>query len=135
MPRCLNFSAGALTQPLVGYPQAIALWFHGWLIDSYSNNEKTLLAATKSSFVIQLFGSYSSKNAQDFMTDNATKAVQLRRYRTEHKGKAWHVVIAGPFESRVAATQQSKRLTEKLRQQKPWIRSISPIQLGLKARS
>jgi DamX protein len=101
----------------------------------YSNNEKTLLAATKSSFVIQLFGSYSSKNAQDFMTDNATKAVQLRRYRTEHKGKAWHVVIAGPFESRIAATQQSKRLTEKLRQQKPWIRSISPIQLSLKARN
>lgn len=102
---------------------------------TYSNDEKVLLAAAKSSFVVQLFGSYSSKNAQTFMVDNATKSLPFLRYKTEHKGKPWHVVVAGPFESRATATQQSKRLTAKLRQQNPWIRSISPIQLNLQSKN
>ncbi|MEH6449314.1 MAG: AAA family ATPase [Oleispira sp.] len=100
----------------------------------YSKNEQVLIAAASSEFVIQLFGSHSSDNALAFIGDNATKAIQLRSYQTEHKGKPWHVVIAGPFKSRALANEQSKALTTTLRKQNPWVRSISPIQAQLKAR-
>lgn len=100
----------------------------------YSKNEQVLIAAASSEFVIQLFGSHSSGNAQAFIGDNATKAIQLRSYQTEHKGKPWHVVIAGPFKSRALANEQSKALSTTLRKQNPWVRSIGPIQAQLKAR-
>jgi DamX protein len=102
---------------------------------AYSKQEQILLLAESSEFVIQLFGSYSAKSAQTFISDNTTEAIQLSRYETQHKGKLWHVVIAGPFESKITATQQSKRLSTRLRQQKPWIRSIAPIQTDLKSRN
>ena len=101
----------------------------------YSKQEQVLLSATSSDFVIQLFGSYSSKSAQTFIGDHATKAIPLNRYQTQHKGKPWHVVVAGPFASRPAAVIKSKKLSTKLRQQKPWVRSISPIQTELKSRN
>ena len=101
----------------------------------YSKQEQVLLSATRTGFVIQLFGSYSSKSAQAFISDHATKAIPLNRYQTQHKGKPWHVVVAGPFASRPAAVIKSKKLPTKLRQQKPWVRSISPIQAELKSRN
>jgi DamX protein len=101
---------------------------------NYSNDEQALMLASKSAFVIQLFGSYSAENAQIFMTAHATNAIKLLRYETEYKGKPWHVVIAGPFESREQALIQSQELTTKLRNQKPWVRPVSAIKLVLKDR-
>jgi DamX protein len=101
---------------------------------NYSKDEQALMLASNSAFVIQLFGSYSAENAQIFMNANATSTMKLLRYEAEYKGKPWHVVIAGPFESREKALLQSKELSAKLRNQKPWIRSVSAIQLVLKDR-
>jgi DamX protein len=100
----------------------------------YSENEQFLLSASSDAFVIQLFGSYSAENAQVFINTHATQTMALLRYQAEHNGKSWHVVIAGPFASRAVALQQSKQLTAKLRNQKPWIRPISTIQSVLKNR-
>jgi DamX protein len=102
---------------------------------NYSNDEQALMLASSRAFVIQLFGSYSVENAQIFMNANTTNAIKLLRYEAEYKGKPWHVVIAGPFESREQALLQSKELTAKLRNQKPWVRPVSAIQLVLKDRS
>ncbi|MGK0405365.1 MAG: septal ring-binding cell division protein DamX, partial [Oleispira sp.] len=52
----------------------------------------------------------------------------------EYNGKPWHVVIAGPFESREKARLQSQDFSAKLRNQKPWVRPVSAIQLVLKDR-
>jgi septal ring-binding cell division protein DamX len=60
---------------------------------------------------------------------------QLNSYQTLYKGKPWHVVISGPFANRLIANQQAKKLPQELLQQKPWIRSIEPIQQLLKARN
>jgi DamX protein len=98
----------------------------------YSKDEQALMLASNSAFVIQLFGSYNAENAQVFMSENSTNAIKLLRYEAEHKGKPWHVVIAGPFESREQALLQSKELTTKLRNQNPWVRPVSAIQLVLK---
>jgi DamX protein len=100
----------------------------------YSKDEALLLSAASDEFVIQLFGSYSSNNAQSFISTNRTKAIELRSYQTQHQGKPWFVVIAGPVGTKLIATQQAGQLSAKLRQQKPWIRAIAPIQVGLKAR-
>ena len=100
----------------------------------YSENEQVLLSASSDAFVIQLFGSYSAENAQVFINTHATQSMALLRYQAEHNGKSWYVVVAGPFTSRVVALQQSKQLTAKLRNQKPWIRPISAVQSVLKSR-
>jgi hypothetical protein len=102
---------------------------------NYSNDEQALMLATSKAFVIQLFGSYSVENAEIFMSANTTNAMKLLRYEAKYKGKPWHVVIAGPFESREQALLQSKELSAKLRNQKLWVRPVSAIQLVLKDRS
>jgi DamX protein len=98
---------------------------------NYSKDEQILLSASNSAFAIQLFGAHSADNTAAFMSAHATKAMELLSYQTEYKGKPWHVVIAGPFESKVAALQQSKELPIELRNQKPWIRPVSAIQAEL----
>jgi DamX protein len=101
---------------------------------NYSKDEQILLSASNSAFVIQLFGAYSADNTAVFMSAHATKAMKLLSYQTEYKGKPWHVVMAGPFESKVAALQQSKGLPIELRNQKPWVRPVSAIQAELKSK-
>lgn len=101
---------------------------------NYSKDEQVLLSASNSAFVIQLFGAYSADNTDVFMSTHATKTMRLLSYQTEYKGKPWHVVIAGPFESKVAALQQSKELPIELRNQKPWVRSVSAIQAELRSK-
>jgi len=98
---------------------------------NYSKDEQILLSASNSDFVIQLFGAYSADNTAVFINAHATKVMKLLSYQTEYKGKPWHVVIAGPFESKVAALEQSKRLPVELRNQKPWVRPVSAIQAEL----
>jgi DamX protein len=101
---------------------------------NYSNDEQALMLASNGAFVIQLFGSYSAENAQIFINANATNTMKLLRYEAEYNGKPWHVVIAGPFESREKARLQSQDFSAKLRNQKPWVRPVSAIQLVLKDR-
>lgn len=98
------------------------------VLASYTADEKVLLAADPTAFVIQLFASHSQKNAQVFVNTYASTDRVLLTYLTEHQGKPWHVVVAGPFDSRGVATKQAKALPAKLRKQNPWVRSIAPIQ-------
>jgi DamX protein len=99
----------------------------------FSPNEQALLAALPSSFVAQLFGSYSQKSAKVFMQENKG-AASLLSYRTEHKGKPWFVVVSGPFESRELAKKEVAKLPAKLRKQQPWVRSVEPVQELLNTR-
>ena len=99
-----------------------------------SSAEQALISATSSSFVAQLFGSYSENSAKVFIQENKSKAGQLLRYRTEHKGKSWFVVVSGPFASKAVAKEAVGKLPAKLRKQQPWVRSIEPIQELLNAR-
>ena len=102
---------------------------------SYSKSEQVLLAADTGAYIIQIFASYSMKSAETFITNHKVDVAQLNSYQTHYKGKPWHVVISGPFANKQIANQQAKKLPQKLLQQKPWIRSIEPIQRLLKARN
>ena len=103
-------------------------------VAKFSAAEQVLVSATSSSFVAQLFGSYSEKSAIVFIQENQSKTGQLLRYRTEHKGKSWFVVVSEPFTSRAVAKEAVGKLPAKLRKQQPWVRSIEPIQELLNAR-
>ena len=100
----------------------------------YSANEQQLMSAPSSAFVIQLFGSFSAKNSKTFLNAHETDGISLLQYEGEYQNKPWHVVIAGPFESKPLALEASKKLSSRLRDQKPWVRSISDIQTVLRNR-
>jgi DamX protein len=102
--------------------------------DDFSDAEQVLMSAAPSSFVAQLFGSYSEKSAKTFVQENQNDAGRLLRYRTEHKGKSWFVVVSGPFESKEVAKKAVGKLPAKLREQQPWVRSIEPVQALLNGR-
>jgi len=94
---------------------------------TYSADERKLLQADNSTFVIQLFGSHSKKSATLFAKTYSSSKTKLVIFRTQHQGKPWHVVVAGPYENRAIATRQSKYFPENIRKQNPWIRSIAPV--------
>ena len=100
----------------------------------FSKAEQLLIDAKSSAFVVQLFGSHSENSASVFMRENIGQANQLLSYRTEYQGKSWFVVVSGPFESRTIAKKSLDKLPAKLRKQQPWVRSIEPVQILLKAR-
>lgn len=102
---------------------------------SFSIDEERLLSAKSTTFATQLFASYSEKSAQTFIQDNKTKVGALLYYRTEYKGKPWFVVVSGPFESKDIARAEVAKLPASLRKQKPWVRSIEPIQASLVVRA
>ena len=93
----------------------------------YSADETKLLQADNSTFVIQLFGSHSRKSAILFAKTYSSTKTKLAIFQTQHQGKPWHVVVAGPYGNRAIATRQSNYFPEKIRKQNPWIRSIVPV--------
>ncbi len=101
--------------------------------NTFSNDEKSLLASANTGFVMQLFGAHSEKNTQKFIKKYNSNDLSLSTYKTTYKDKVWHVVVAGPFETRAAAVQKSKQLPKKLQQQSPWIRSIIPVKEQIKS--
>ena len=101
---------------------------------SYSADEQELMSAANSAFVIQLFGSFNVKNSKTFQNAHETDGTRLLQYEGEYQNKPWYVVIAGPFNSKPLALEASKKLSSRLRDQKPWVRSISDIQTVLRNR-
>lgn len=102
---------------------------------NYTADEQRLLSAKSSVFVTQLFASYAEKSAKIFIQGNKSIISSLMYYRAEYKGKPWYVVVSGPYESRAAAKAEVAKLPAKLRNQKPWVRPIEPIQVILNKRS
>ncbi len=101
---------------------------------TYTYDERVLIDAVDKDFIIQLFASYSMKNAKGFVGKYKTSQNDLHIYQTEHKSKPWFVVVSGPYPSKIVASSQAKKLPKELRKQNPWIRSIQPIQQLLKER-
>ncbi len=99
---------------------------------SYTSDERVLVEASDTSFVIQLFASYSMKNARAFVAQYKSMPTELQVYQTSYKSKPWFVVVSGPYSSKQVAANQAKKLPSTLRQQNPWVRSIKPIQLLLR---
>lgn len=100
---------------------------------TYSTDEQQLLDA--SGFVAQLLGSHKRSGANDFIERWQSKLKgRLYLYHTTHKGKDWHVVVAGMYPDRTAAKAAVLKMPKALRDQSPWIRNVQSVQEILKSR-
>lgn len=99
----------------------------------YSANEQALLNA--SGFVAQLSGFYNIAGAESFIARWSGKTgSDLFLYKSRHKGKDWHVVVAGIYPNRVAAKKAVAAMPAQLRSQTPWIKDVQAVQKLLKER-
>ncbi len=99
----------------------------------YSANEQALLNAT--GFVAQLSGFYNIAGAESFIARWRGKiGSDLFLYKSQHKGKDWHVVVAGIYPNRAAADQAVAAMPKPLRSQTPWIKDVQTVQKLLKDR-
>lgn len=90
------------------------------------------LLAVSQGFVVQLFGSYKSDNADNFRQQWGKQiAARLYQYETRHNGKPWFVVVAGVYNSRPEAASAVNSWPSELRAQSPWIRDIRAVHPAL----
>jgi DamX protein len=77
-------------------------------------------------FTVQLLGSSSRANVEDFVRRHAS--TPLYWFETRNEGRPWFVVMMGAYPSRAAAQTAASGLSGELGRLEPWIRSISTIQ-------
>lgn len=80
-------------------------------------------------YTLQVLGTRSEATAQAFIKQNAA---QYHYFRKEHQGQALFVVTYGSFADRVAAQAAINSLPEKVRNDKPWPRTVLSIQQELR---
>lgn len=77
-------------------------------------------------FTVQLLGSTSRANVEDFVRRHAN--TPLYWFETRNQGNPWFVIMMGAYPSRAAAQTAASGLTGELGRLEPWIRSIGTIQ-------
>lgn len=88
-----------------------------------------LLLAPSKSYVLQLVGVRSKKNAESVSRRLAEelKTDKVSYYETTYKSAPWFVVVYGPVEDRGMAESKAKRISQSLKSS-PWIRPMAKIQ-------
>ncbi len=76
-------------------------------------------------FTVQLLGSTSRANVEDFVRRHAS--TPLYWFETRNQGNPWFVVMMGAYPSRAAAQTAASGLSGELGRLEPWIRSIGTI--------
>lgn len=99
-----------------------------------SADERALLAFPSSQYVLQLIGA-ESKATVDKFAKGAGKGLTLYYYRTQLRGKAWFIVVTGPYADKSAAQSALTKLPEPIRKQQPWLRSLTNVQADIRAHS
>jgi len=77
-------------------------------------------------FTVQLLGSTSRANVEDFVRRHAS--APLYWFETTNQGNPWFVIMMGAYPSRSAAQTAASGLTGELGRLEPWIRSIGTVQ-------
>lgn len=80
-------------------------------------------------YTLQVLGTRTEATAQAFIKQNTA---QYHYFRKEHQGQALFVVTYGSFNDRTAAQEAINSLPEKIRNDKPWPRTILSIQQELR---
>ena len=78
-------------------------------------------------YALQIFGTHNPKRAQQLVEQYA-KQLSLFVYETRYSGKAWFVVVSGPYIGRDEAKQAIQDLAPGLQRLRPWPRNIASIQ-------
>lgn len=85
-----------------------------------------ILALPAAQFTLQVLGSSSRSNVEEFVARHA--ASSLAWYETRNNGNPWFVIIQGAYASREAALSAVASLPAELRNLQPWVRSVSDVQ-------
>lgn len=80
-------------------------------------------------YTLQVLGTRTEATAQAFIKQNTA---QFHYFRKEHQGQALFVVTYGSFADRAAAQAAINSLPEKVRNDKPWPRTMLSIQQELR---
>lgn len=83
----------------------------------------------KARYTLQVLGTRSESTAKAFV---AQDRAQYHYFRKQHQGQPLYVVTFGSFADRAAAQAAINRLPDKVRQDKPWPRTILSIQQELR---
>ena len=78
-------------------------------------------------YALQIFGTHNPKRAKQLVEQYA-KQLSLFVYETRYSGKAWFVVVSGPYIGRDEAKQAIQDLAPGLQRLRPWPRNIASIQ-------
>lgn len=79
-------------------------------------------------YTVQILGAKQKSTIDKFLSQN-TFNTPPTIYTTTKSGNEWHMVFTGTYPDKNSAQQFVKTLPEKLQQSRPWIRTISDIQL------
>ncbi|NVK43441.1 MAG: AAA family ATPase [Oceanospirillaceae bacterium] len=94
-------------------------------------DEARLLQWSDKGYTLQLLGARQAATADNFIAAQ-TDADDFHYFSTLYKGKPWHVVIYGRFDSRQAAVDAVEELPEELRALEPWARSIQSVKADIR---
>ena len=91
------------------------------------NRRFTIADWPDTGYALQIFGTHNPKRAQQLVEQYA-KQLSLFVYETRYSGKAWFVVVSGPYIGRDEAKQAIQDLAPGLQRLRPWPRNIASIQ-------
>ncbi len=79
-----------------------------------------------SHYLVQLLGSYNETTARRFLKQYSDAGFFY--IQSTYKGKAWFVVLDGPYPDKAKANRAVASMPEKIRKMTPWIRSVKGVQ-------
>ena len=91
------------------------------------NRRLTIADWPATGYALQIFGTHNPKRAKQLVEQYA-KQLLLFVYETRYSGKAWFVVVSGPYSGRDEAKQAIQDLAPGLQRLRPWPRNIASIQ-------
>lgn len=97
-----------------------------------SGFERSIMAYAASNYTVQIVGSSSESNIQDFLSRNELGG-DSGYFETRLNDKPWFVVIAGSFPDRESAVAFLENLPQSVKSSGPWVRPFVGIQSDIQS--
>jgi len=94
-------------------------------------DEGGLLSWPDRGYTLQLLGARQLETAKGFIADQQDPEA-FYYFSTLYKGKPWHVVVTGRYDSRKEASAAVQKLPSSLQKLKPWARSIQGVKADIR---
>jgi len=96
------------------------------------HRESWLLEQPEAFFSLQLVGSRNEKSIADYIRRHKLDERQAAYYRGHYRGAAWYVLMYGVYPTKSAALDGRDALPAKIRQAKPWLRSLKSVHASIR---
>lgn len=102
------------------------------VLSTLSDAEAVLMALDKRHYVLQLAGARSLASLKQFRQGLPARYRGVI-YQRSLQSKPWFVLVFGDFPTRAAARLEIKRLSSRLKSQRPWIKPVAAVQAEIRA--